>query len=462
MLSLDYSRGLYEKIVCELQPLIEEASNHNSWSKSESLLALLWARSLLSLPSSSGTLSDVTTMFGRMGWRNKPLDVIQNMRGNTPEVGMAIIVIASNNLAGLGLYSRATYGYLSILTYWLGVLEINLNPANSGCDDPNVARMLVELNSEMEAFFTLVLETLRTGEGGAFKAIREENGRWDDYDALRKSATTGVDGKVVEEISFWFRSPIENQLMMFFLWELYARHKLKNVIDGTAYSLSTGLARMLPGSSKAKAIYRWLITRARVDRTLAKLPNATFDDDYYSSVARTLVLGYQAGFDTQNLMPGGETNSIPPRSLVLTTVWDLLYGLIETKSKAIQSKDIEDSEKRRNMLSVVAEVEEALSHYLEIQGVPRRFGNLLYLANRCEKAMMEQANMLNENSNAYKNGVRDRYFLFDDFEDPAFLTDRTVLSMLTSDARKRIHYITTNMEVFRLNSSAEIDVYPTS
>jgi len=178
-----------------------------------------------------------------------------------------------------------------------------------------------------------------------------------------------------------------------------------------------------------------------IKHELNEQKDPTAEQCYYIIVAKGIHNFYTALHYIRVLTENNQAIIFPAPAFVMANLWRLLYRLVEYEI----SKGSKTYEQAR--IKVRAEL---LEKYVS-QDIPSSHLDLDYVASEAKKQLHALSTMGNVRSLSRTNILQNNYFLNDDYEDPGFHLDWTLIQMLIPSALMYIKWIEEDMKEIKLN-----------
>lgn len=401
---------------------------------------------------------------------------------------LSMMVYAAKQLAERGLHYHAAFGYLKIISIW-GMLSDVLSALNDidqrkdsstvQAEPPNITiQNVLKLSDKwMIKVIEKAAESINFLTMGSFDRF---HARWKgrDIQEIAKFDVYGekinhVDKKLFEDgefnvsikilfgneendsISsadrvlrrkvlmlegfFLHRSLLGQKLTHLSLWEYMVRTRFSAGDDGLDINHQT----MVPHSTRNLIFIHWLSGRRYFQRkvlgevkgikelhqkgkkpTKIKIEIEAKRKNIYDAAAAAIHNLHRAFYYTRQLAGNDQELMFPDQSMILYDLWHLLHCLLEW--------DLEGwgYPKKKDLKEALRSISKELSdkHRRE-NDTPANFYDFINVTCRTIDALRDIENMGDITNRVRSNAIRTRHYLADDYEDPRFHLDWTLVQM---------------------------------
>ena len=234
----------------------------------------------------------------------------------------------------------------------------------------------------------------------------------------------------VNEPSFLQRSIPGQELIHLSIWQHMSKlgsYQIKPPIVSIPHN------SMTPHSVRSLTFAHWLAGRRYLYWDVFKfLKDSSKSNEIYDAAAAAIHNFYLASYYIRQLSGNDQDVMFPSPSMVLFDLWYLLYTLVNHEKNVSKS----------NYEKAAIEVTKALSSSkLRRHGSPANFYDLENVKLRTITALLDTEQLSDISNRARSDVIKTRYYLADDYEDPRFHLDWTLLQMYGPLARILRNYI---------------------
>ncbi|MCF6337679.1 MAG: tetratricopeptide repeat protein [Gammaproteobacteria bacterium] len=247
---------------------------------------------------------------------------------------------------------------------------------------------------------------------------------------------------------FMQRSMMGQKLIYFAIWEYMSKIRFRTKRKPMTISHET----MVPHSTRSLLFSHWLAGRRYLQWSiLDKLPELTNPNeeeikDLYDSVAAAIHNFHRSIYYMKQLTGNDQDLIFPDPSMIFYDLWQLLYALVKFEIK-IREKTFE--------FAVNHVKKELSSSKLRNNNISTNYYDFHSMKRQATKHLRDIEHLNDITNRVRSDAIRTRDFLADDYEDPRFHLDWTLIQMYGPAAGVQRRYITLKSEQLKTGDDAD-------
>lgn len=218
------------------------------------------------------------------------------------------------------------------------------------------------------------------------------------------------------DAAFSQRSLMGQNLIAIASWEDMLSASLRDVVT----PLKLQQRSMVPHTTRSLMFAHWLSGRHHADQVRRALTGTPLPEDY-DRAAMAIHSYYRASYYLRQLAGNDQELMFPYPSMVLYDLWLLLYSMVRSVKQEIPDIGYRDAAETVKI--------ELSGSTLRRDGAPANHYDLQNVCLRLKTALVDAAHLGDVSNRVRTDAVRTKSYLADDYEDPRFILDWTMVHM---------------------------------
>lgn len=462
-----YGQSLFSAAAKNLKTRIKELSKKSKHGKTDVRQEFLkeWKAIVLVFSSTKYKLSDL-----RFYSEKSTIDGVNKTNSRLLVRSFYYLFASADSAKKKGKHADAAHKYTSILLNWIALLEILPWENIKNIDvDLDTMKKIVTKPSWLSDVILNAQECVEKADRSSNVLMREiALGYFKEADISESESTIELHenslraSNILErctqsspegnnsKYSFlvWCRSNISNYLLIFGLWESYCRYSIgvwwnysKKTEGITKEELPvdfdlTKVPVPIGNLPRVHAIYLWLLARQKMHKLIgdkAFVGNyeiVTGDSNYSGDISKIISITshlVQALHEYRKAFRSDDPDSFPSKTHIIFNLRELRKFIDNAKNSREVDEALKKQLRERNdgeskLRTNNKKFETTLTLYL----------NQTYLDQQLEKYGYDLHDIHEVTSQSFRKKVRHKYFLYDDYEDPFYISEWAFLRMMSS------------------------------